>query len=229
MYDIQTSTEEGGWFYSDIVKEHFFKPKNLVKTQKEAKEIAKKADGIGIEGSPACGDMMKMWIKVKDNKIVDCKWQTFGCASAIASTSMFSTMITKNGGMTIDQAQKIKPQDIVDKLGGLPLRKFHCSVLADKALRAAVNDYYKKTNQLDKITESKTKIIDKILKITDEDIEDAVLEGVRNFEQLQKRTKIGIQDKNCIPEAEELLRYYIEKYFAEKNEQPRLEERGIKN
>lgn len=159
-----------------------------------------------------CGDMMKMWIKVKDNKIIDCKWQTFGCASAIASTSMFSVMITEKGGMEIEKALEIKPQDIAARLQGLPARKFHCSVLADKALRAAINDYYLRTKQLDKIKKDSVKIVDKILKITDHDIEEAVLDGARTFEDLQKRTKIGIQDKTCIPEAEQLLRFYIEKY-----------------
>ncbi len=214
MYDVE-SHGGNGWFYSEEVKEHFFNPKNLLKTKEEAEEYSKKADGIGIEGSPACGDMMKMWIKVRDNKVVECKWQTFGCASAIASTSMFSVMITEAGGMEIEKALEIKPQDISKRLGGLPSRKFHCSVLADKAFRAAVNDYYRKTGQLDKVKEDNIKIIDKILKITDKDIEEAVLEGVRTFEELQKRTKIGIKDKTCIPEAKQLLRFYVEKYFPE--------------
>ncbi|MBS3172024.1 iron-sulfur cluster assembly scaffold protein [Candidatus Woesearchaeota archaeon] len=213
MYDVK-SKDGTEWFYSETVKKHFFEPKNLAKTKEESEKLTKEADGIGEEGSPACGDMMKMWIKVKDNKIIDCKWQTFGCASAIASTSMFSTMITENGGMEIEKALEIKPQDIANRLDGLPTRKFHCSVLADKALRAAINDYYKKTNQLDKIKNDRIKIVDKILKITDHDIEEAVLDGARTFEDLQKRTKIGIQDKTCIPEAEQLLRYYIEKYFV---------------
>jgi len=220
MYDIQTN--QNGWFYSDDVKDHFFNPRNLVKGKSEADKLSKTASGFGTEGSPACGDMMKMWITVRGGKIVDCKWQTFGCASAIASTSMFSVMITEKGGMKIDDALKIKPQDIVKRLNGLPSRKFHCSVLADKALRAAVNDYFKKSGQKEKVQEAQLKIIDKILKITDHDIEDAVLEGVRSFEDLQKRTKIGIQDKTCIPEAEELLRFYLEKYFSDElNDTPK--------
>jgi len=214
MYDYDVKSKDGqGWFYTETVKENFFNPKNLVKSKEEAEKLSKESDGFGIEGSPACGDMMQMWIKVKDNKIVDCKWQTFGCASAIASTSMFSIMITENGGMEIEKALQIKPQDIANRLDGLPTRKFHCSVLADKALRAAINDYYKKTNQKDKVKLDHIKIVDKILKITDHDIEDAVLEGVRTFEDLQKRTKIGIQDRTCITEAKQLLRFYVEKYF----------------
>jgi nitrogen fixation protein NifU and related proteins len=214
MHDV-SSKDGKEWFYTETVKDHFFNPQNIVKTQEEAEKVSKEADGIGIEGSPACGDMMKMWIKIKDDKIIECLWQTFGCASAIASTSAFSVMITENNGMEIEDALKIKPQDIANRLEGLPARKFHCSVLADKALRAAINDYYKKTNQLNKVQESKVKIIDKILKITDHDIEESVLDGVRTFEGLQKRTKIGVQDKTCIPEAKQLLRYYVEKYFPD--------------
>ena len=86
-----------------------------------------------------------MWIKVdrEEDRIKECKWQTFGCASAIGSTSMLSVMLTENGGMKIDDALKIKPQDIVKRLEGLPNRKFHCSVLGVKALREALNDYFR--------------------------------------------------------------------------------------
>lgn len=128
------------WLYSDIVKDHFFNPRNLlVNGQEEGFE----ADGMGRVGSPACGDEMVIWIKVdpKTKKITDCKWQTFGCGSAIASTSMLSEMVLENGGMTIEQALKIRPQDILERLGGLPARKVHCSVLGDQALRAAIEDW----------------------------------------------------------------------------------------
>ena len=95
---------------------------------------------------------MVIWIKIKDNpsmdsgqaKIIDCKWQTFGCGSAIASTSILSEMVLENGGMTIEQALKIRPQDILERLGGLPARKIHCSVLGDQALRAAIEDWQAK-------------------------------------------------------------------------------------
>ena len=213
MADI-VSKDGTEWFYTDVVKKHFFDPKNLLKTKAEADEYEEEASGVGVEGSAACGDMMKMWIKVNNNQIKGCKWQTFGCASAIASTSMFSVMITENGGMKIEDALNIKPQDIAKRLEGLPARKFHCSVLADKALRAAVNDYFNKSGQIDKINKDQIKVIDKILKITDHDIEEAVLDGARTFEDLQKRTKIGVQDKTCIPEAEQLLRFYVEKHFT---------------
>lgn len=127
-----------GWFYSDEVKEHFFHPKNIL-----FDEYGYKADGIGNVGSPACGDVMKVWIKInsKTKRINECKWRTFGCASAIASASMMSVMATENGGLDLKQAQSLKPEAIVKRLGGLPDRKFHCSVLGHEALRQAVLHY----------------------------------------------------------------------------------------
>lgn len=131
-----------GWTYSPEVKEHFFHPQNIL-----FDEFGYEADGIGSVGSPACGDVMKVWIKVnkKTKTIKECKWRTFGCASAIASASMMSVMATENGGLNLEQAQKLKPKDIVARLGGLPDRKFHCSVLGHEALKEAVLDYLKRT------------------------------------------------------------------------------------
>lgn len=128
------------WFYSETVKEHFLKPQNLLIDEKNYK-----ADGVGIVGSPACGDMMAVWVKIdKDNnKIKECKWRTFGCASAIASTSMMSVIATENGGMSLKQAKRLTPELIIERLGGLPDRKYHCSVLGHQALREAINDYEK--------------------------------------------------------------------------------------
>jgi NifU-like protein len=137
--DVTCPGSEEGWLYTDIVKKHFFEPQNLL-----VDDHGYNADGIGSVGSPACGDMMTVWIKVEDNKIKECKWRTFGCASAIASTSMMSVMATENGGMDLDKAIKLKPQEIVERLGGLPDRKFHCSVLGQEALREAVLDYRNK-------------------------------------------------------------------------------------
>lgn len=132
------STDGEDWVYSSIVKEHFFYPRNIL-----FDETKYKADGHGSVGSPECGDVMNVWIKIdkKTNRIKECKWRTFGCASAIASTSIMSVMVTENGGMDLKTAQTLKPQQIVERLGGLPDRKFHCSVLGHEALREAVIDY----------------------------------------------------------------------------------------
>ena len=202
-----------GWVYSDIVKEHFFHPQNLLTKDPEKY----KADGVGYVGSPACGDMMKMWIKVDKltDKIIDLKWQTFGCASAIASTSMLSIMVTENGGMEIDEALRIRPQDICERLSGLPDRKIHCSVLGDKALRAAINDYFGKSKQEYRIVKDKAQQICKCLDVSDHEIENAVLEGKYDFEAVQKKTKCGTGCGCCKPRVEKLIEQYRLQYFGE--------------
>lgn len=200
------------WIYSDEVKDHFFNPRNFVTDPKGPKEF----DGVGLVGSPACGDMMKIWIKVdkEKNKIIDMKWQTFGCASAIGSTSILSVMVTENGGIDLEKARQIKPQDIIDRLGGLPNKKIHCSVLGDKALRSAINDYYKKSGQIDKVIEESARMIDPEAKVTDKDIEEAVLEGATTLEEVQKKTKAGLGRPELVPEIEQLIKFYREKYFG---------------
>jgi NifU-like protein len=135
----KTCSADGvNWMYSPMVKDHFFFPRNILFS-----EINYRADGVGMIGSPMCGDVMMVWIKVnkKTGRIKECKWRTFGCASAIASASMMSVMATENGGMDLETAQNLKPKQIVDRLGGLPDRKFHCSVLGHQALKNAVLNY----------------------------------------------------------------------------------------
>lgn len=212
--DVVAPTKEKGWFYTDTVKDHFFNPKNFLDDESGYGDAY-----LGMVGSPACGDAMKVWLKIEKEadgteRIKDFKWKTFGCASAIASTSMLSVMVTENGGMPIDDALKLRPQDIMMRLGGLPARKVHCSVLGDKALRSAVMDYYRKSGQVDKVQVEAGRLIDKVLKITDHDIEEAVLEGADTLEKVQARTKVGTGDPSCIPEVENLIRFYKEKYFG---------------
>ena len=125
------------WFDSGKVKEHFMTPKNFLKKEKEIKDF----DGYGKVGNMKSGDLMEMWIKIKAGKIKDVKWRTFGCASAIASTSMLSEMLLEKGGMSIEKAKLITGKDIMDRLGGLPAIKIHCSVLGDEALREAIKNY----------------------------------------------------------------------------------------
>lgn len=127
-------TEPAPWVYSDIVKEHFLNPRNFLMGD----ETAYQHDAEGTVGNPVCGDQMKMYICVKDDKITDLKWKTYGCASAIASTSALSELAK---GRTLDEALAIGPDEITAFLGGLPKHKFHCSVLGHEALRAAIADY----------------------------------------------------------------------------------------
>jgi bacterioferritin-associated ferredoxin len=127
---------------------------------------------------------------------------------------MMSVMVTENGGMTIEEARKLRPQDIMERLGGLPARKVHCSVLGDKALRAAINDFYRRVGKTDKIEIEQGRIIDTVLKVTDHDIEEAVLDGADTLEKVQAKTKVGTGDPSCIPEVENLIRFYKDKYFG---------------
>ena len=127
---------------------------------------------------------------------------------------MASVMGSENGGMTLEQARSLKPQDIMERLGGLPQRKFHCSVLCDKALRDAINDYYRRTDQFDKIQVEAARVIDPVSKVTDRDIEEAVLEGAVTIDAVQRKTKVGIGNPGVLPAVEELIRFYKEKYFG---------------
>ena len=119
--------------YSDKVMDHFRNPRNLGKMDD--------ADGIGEVGNAKCGDIMKIYLKIDDNRITDVKFETFGCGSAIASSSMATEMIK---GKTIDEALALTNKEVVDALGGLPVHKLHCSVLAEEAVKSAIQDYYEK-------------------------------------------------------------------------------------
>lgn len=119
--------------YTDKVMEHFKNPQNMG-------EIPD-ADGVGTVGNPVCGDLMTIYIKVKDNKLADVKFKTFGCGAAIATSSM-TTELAK--GKTLEEAMKITRADVAGSLGGLPPVKMHCSNLAADALHVAINDYLKK-------------------------------------------------------------------------------------
>ena len=192
------------WLYSDEVKEHFQNPKNVLDDEDKYE-----ADGKGEVGNIACGDQMLVVIKVADGRIADCKWKTYGCASAIASTSMMSEMVK---GMSVKDAYHIKPEDIVGNLGGLPDNKIHCSVLGDRALRAAIEDYYKKNNLEAEIEEEEAKVICKCQNVTDKDIENFVREGGKTFEELQEKTKLGTVCGSCIDKAKDLLHEYHHLY-----------------
>ncbi len=119
--------------YSQKVMDHFMNPRNVGEIENP--------DGIGEEGNPVCGDMMTFYIKVKDGRLEDIKFKTFGCGAAIAVSSMVSEMAM---GKTLDEAMKITPQSVADELEGLPKNKFHCSNLGAQALTKAIKDYLSK-------------------------------------------------------------------------------------
>lgn len=119
--------------YNPTVMDHFMNPRNM--------GDLKDADGIGEVGAAACGDIMKISLKIRDGKIEDARFKTFGCGSAIASSSMATELIK---GRTIEEAMSFSNQEVVSALGGLPPVKIHCSVLAEEALKAALEDYVKR-------------------------------------------------------------------------------------
>ena len=116
--------------YNDTVMDHFLNPRNMGDVSE--------ADGVGEVGAAACGDIMKISLKIRNGKIEDARFKTFGCGSAIASSSMATELIK---GRTLEEAKNFSNQEVVDALGGLPPVKIHCSVLAEEALKAAIEDY----------------------------------------------------------------------------------------
>ncbi|MDD4953362.1 MAG: Fe-S cluster assembly scaffold protein NifU [Candidatus Omnitrophica bacterium] len=119
--------------YSEKVMDHFMHPRNVG-------DMAD-ASGVGTVGNPVCGDVMKMFLKIEKNVIVDAKFKTFGCGAAVATSSMVTELVK---GKTIEEALTISNKAVAEALGGLPAIKLHCSVLAEQALRSALADYYKK-------------------------------------------------------------------------------------
>lgn len=178
------------WVYTDTVKDHFMNPRNIWK-----KEENWEPQGVGEVGSLACGDQMRVGIQVKDGRISDIRWLTYGCASAIASTSMMSELVK---GMTLEEAYKITPSMITDALGGLPEHKFHCSVLGDKALRAAIDDYLEKNGMDNPYRKNVAKIICECKGVTDQMIEELVkTDQAKTLEDLQRLTGYGTDCGKC--------------------------------
>ena len=121
--------------YTETVMDHFRNPRNVGELPD--------ANGVGEVGNAKCGDIMKMYLKIKDDRIEDVKFETFGCGSAIASSSIATEMIK---GKTVEEALALTNKEVVDALGGLPAHKLHCSVLAEESIKAAVKDYYDRNN-----------------------------------------------------------------------------------
>lgn len=183
------------WAYTEKVKEHFTNPKNILKDEEEYKE-----DGRGQVGNPRCGDMMLVVIKIKDNIITECKWKTYGCASAIASTSAMSEMVV---GMSLGEAYKVTPQDILKELDGLPPHKVHCSVMGDNGLRAAIDNYYERQGE-DPDEGEDDEIICYCLNVVRKDIKDSAKSG-ESFEELQERTQVATACGQCEEKVKEIF------------------------
>ena len=182
------------WEYTDKVKEYFLQPKNIGEIENP--------DAVGDVGSIVCGDALRLTLKIdKDtNKIVDAKFQTFGCASAIASSSALTELIK---GKTLDEALQISNQDIAEFLGGLPKEKMHCSVMGREALEAAIANY----RGLPKVIEEEGKLVCKCFDVTEEKIRKVAIENhLTTVDEVTDYTKAGGGCGECREEIEAILR-----------------------
>ncbi len=193
------------WEYTEKVFDHFRNPRNVGEIENP--------DGIGDVGSLACGDALRLTFKLDENgRIADAKFKTFGCASAIASSSALTEMIK---GKTLEEAQRITNQEIADFLGGLPEEKMHCSVMGKEALDAAIAHYRGEANH-----EDQEDIVCKCFGITGDEIRKvAELNGLKTVEQVTHYTKAGGGCTTCHPQIQEILGELAEK--AERERQAR--------
>lgn len=182
------------WEYTDKVKEHFLHPKNIGEIENP--------DAVGEVGSIVCGDALKLYLKIdkQTGKIADAKFQTFGCASAIASSSALTELVK---GKTLDEALKISNQDIAEFLGGLPNEKMHCSVMGREALEAAISNYRGQPV----IAEKKGRIVCKCFDVAEEKIRKVAVENhLTTVDEIANYTKAGGGCGECKGEIEDILR-----------------------
>lgn len=186
------------WDYSEKVLDHYRNPRNVGKIDN--------ADLIGEAGSLACGDSLKLYLKLDGEKIVDAKFQTFGCGSAVASSSILTEMII---GKTLDEAKKITNKDIAEELGGLPQEKMHCSVMGHEALEDALKKYYGgkyETNASPQITE---KIVCTCFNVTEAQILEAIkINNLKTVEEVTNYTKAGGACGRCKGTIKEIIDSY---------------------
>ena len=181
------------WEYTDNVRDHFFNPRNVGEVENP--------DGVGEVGSLACGDALKLTFKLDENgRIKDAKFKTFGCASAIATSSVLTEMIK---GLTLEEAANVTNKDIADYLGGLPEQKMHCSVMGREALEAAIENY---KNGGKKKHEIEGKIVCTCFGVTDKEIERVVLENnLSTVEEVTNYCKAGGGCGGCQTEIEKII------------------------
>ncbi len=202
------------WDYSEKVKDHFLNPRNVGEVEDP--------DGIGEVGSLACGDALRLTFKLDENKrIKEVKFKTFGCASAIASSSALTEMIK---GKTLEEAEKITNQDIANYLGGLPEEKMHCSVMGREALEAAIAHY-----RGQKPVKEEFEIVCKCFGVTDREIIKAIRENdLKTVEQVTYYTKAGGGCAQCHPKIEALIEK-VRKEMGQEGLPPKPEKRRLTN
>ena len=198
------------WDYSEKVMDHYRHPRNV--------GTIEDADAVGTAGSLVCGDQLKIYLKIKDNIVTDAKFQTFGCGSAVASSSILTEMIS---GKTIDEVRKITNKDIADELDGLPPEKMHCSVMGYEALEDALKEY--KTEgyiPLEEINnEPKEKMICTCFQVTDKVIIDAIkANGLKTVEDVTNYTKAGGACGRC----KDAIQKVIDNYYSGVTEQEKI-------
>ena len=199
------------WDYSEKVMDHYRNPRNV--------GAIDDADAIGVAGSLTCGDQLKIYLKIENNIVTDAKFQTFGCGSAVASSSILTEMII---GKTVEEVKKITNKDIADELGGLPPEKMHCSVMGYEALEDALKNFNKEEYvDLDdllgkKPQEQKGKIICTCFQITEDLIWDAIKQnGLKTVEEVTNYTKAGGACGKCKSIIQDVIDTYYNKQQAE--------------
>lgn len=194
------------WDYSDKVIDHYRNPRNVGKIEN--------ADAIGEAGSLACGDSLKIYLKIKDGIVTDAKFQTFGCGSAVASSSILTEMII---GKTVEEVKKITNKDIADELGGLPPEKMHCSVMGYEALEDALKNFDDYTDLDDlRNEENAQKVGEKIVctcfGVTENVIWDAIkINGLKTVEEITNYTKAGGACGRCKAAIQDIIDTYYKK------------------
>jgi len=196
------------WEYSDKVKDYFKNPRNV--------GVIENADAVGEAGALSCGDKLKLYLKIDNNIITDAKFQTFGCGSAVAASSVLTEMII---GKTISQAKKITNKQIAQALDGLPPEKMHCSVMGREALEDALRNYLEEDEWEELEDEEKinnSSIICHCFEITEDEIIKAIKEnGAKTFQDISKITSAGLACGNCRRAIEGILKNNLDEKTIE--------------
>ena len=198
------------WDYSEKVMDHYRNPRNVGKIDN--------ADAVGIAGSLSCGDQLKIYLKIENGIVTDAKFQTFGCGSAVASSSILTEMII---GKSVEEVKKITNKDIADQLGGLPPEKMHCSVMGYEALEDALKGYdnYQDLEDLRNEPEKVEKIVCTCFGITENTIWDAIKEnGIKTVDEVTAYTNAGGACGKC----RDLIQDIINTYYAKEENKPKL-------